>query len=64
MVTMEQITGYLESRCASRAAAGYKKKRMIGQVELLSPYTVYDTATLYLKPEEEGCCLWLWSFFD
>ena len=61
MVTMGQVLQYLEHRCALRASGAYAREQGVGRVELLSPYTVYDTCTLYLKPEEECPCLWLWG---
>ena len=61
MVKMEQILEYLENCCALRSAGTYERNREIRQVELLSPYTVYDPATLYLKPEEGTPCLWVWD---
>ena len=61
MVTLEQILEHLEKHTGLRGVGPYKKKREIRQVELLSPYTVYDPATLYLNPEEASLCLWLWG---
>ena len=61
MVKMEQILEYLENCCALRSAGTYERNREIRQVELLSPYTVYDPATLDLKPEEGTPCLWVWD---
>ena len=61
MVKLEQILEHLENHCTLRSAGTYERNREIGQVELVSPYTVYDPATLYLKPEEETPCLWLWN---
>jgi len=61
LVTLERILQYLEHSCALHSTAACDRKREIGQVELLSPYTVYDPATLYLKPEEGTPCLWVWD---
>ena len=59
MVTMEQIMDHLGHHCALHAAGAYDRKREIGQVELLNPYTVFNPSTLYLKPEDEVLCLWI-----
>lgn len=61
MVKLEQILEYLEKHCGLRCAGACERAREIGQVELTGPYTVYSSATLYLKPEEEPVSLWLWS---
>ena len=61
MVTMGQILDFLEHHCALRAVGACERKTEIGQVEMLNPYTVYNASTLYLKPEEESPCLWIWE---
>lgn len=61
MVKLEQILEYLEKHCGLRCAGACERAREIGQVELTGPYTVYSSATLYLKPEEEPVSLWLWN---
>ena len=61
MITMDQLLEYLERNCALRAVGVYEKDREIGQVEMLSPYTVFDPATVYLKPEEDALSLWIWD---
>ena len=61
MVKLEQILEYLEKHCGLRCACACERNREIGQVEPVGPYTVYSSATLYLKPEEEPVSLWLWN---
>lgn len=61
MMKLEQILEYLEKHCGLRCAGACERAREIGQVELTGPYTVYSSATLYLKPEEEPVSLWLWN---
>ncbi len=61
MVTMEQIVEYLEVHCALHPVDAYERKQEIGQVELLGPYTTYNTTTLYLNAEEASPCLWIWA---
>lgn len=53
MVTLEQIAEYLEQYCALRLPGPWDRRRVIRQVELLGPRTIFHPETLYLCPEGE-----------
>lgn len=61
MINLEQIMEYLERHCAVRCVGAYERMREISRVELIGPYTMYDTATLYLEPGETLSCLQVWD---